>query len=181
MKKKFAIVSILEILLFIGGLAQATVNSNTVVVDNIEYYVQTDKSAYNLGENVEILFRLTNLTSEEQRFVSLFPIGDIVVKQGQNRVWKWSWDKVHSDGPIHLIFAPNETIELSGIWPQIDLHGSVDIEDHTQVSPGSYTISGFFQPTQTSTAVNVIIIPEPCSMILFSTGLLLYHCFNKRK
>jgi hypothetical protein len=180
MKKKFAIVSILGILLFVGGLARATVNSNSVVIDNMEYYVQTDKSTYNLGENVEILFRISNLSNEERRFVSLFPIWDIAVEQQQNRIWNRSWDKAHPDGPIHMTFAPNETKELSGIWPQIDLHGSVYIEDHTQVPPGSYTISGFFQPTQTSSAVNVIITPEPCSMILFSTGLLLYHRFKKK-
>ncbi len=36
------------------------VGSNFVVQDGIEYYMQTDKSVYDLGEDVEMSYRVTN-------------------------------------------------------------------------------------------------------------------------
>lgn len=43
--------------------------------------------------------------------------------------------KIHPMGPIFLTLQPDESIELNGTWSQIDLNGSVEIEDHTQVPP----------------------------------------------
>ncbi len=51
------------------------VNSNSIVEDDIEYYMQTDKDVYDLGENVEMLYRVTNLGSEDVSFT--FPNGPI--------------------------------------------------------------------------------------------------------
>ena len=42
------------------------VNSNSIIKDNIEYYIQTDKSVYKLGEKVEMLYRVTNKRGEER-------------------------------------------------------------------------------------------------------------------
>ena len=42
-------------------LAQTEVNSNSIINEGIEYYMQTDKKDYKLGENVEMLYRVTNL------------------------------------------------------------------------------------------------------------------------
>jgi hypothetical protein len=50
------------IVLSCAGMAGATlVNSNSIVQDDIEYYIQTNKAVYDLGENVEMLYRVTNL------------------------------------------------------------------------------------------------------------------------
>jgi hypothetical protein len=49
------------------------VNSNSIIQDGIEYYIQTDKFVYDLGENVEILYRVTNLRDEEWRVDGFFP------------------------------------------------------------------------------------------------------------
>jgi hypothetical protein len=37
-----------------------TLNSNRIIQDKIEYYIETNKSAYHVGENVEVAFRVTN-------------------------------------------------------------------------------------------------------------------------
>ena len=35
-------------------------NSNSFIKENIEYYIQTDKKDYKLGENVGMLYGVTN-------------------------------------------------------------------------------------------------------------------------
>ncbi len=66
--------------LALAGSAKATlINSNTVVEDEIEYYVQTDKSVYDLGEDVEILYRITNSGTEMWQVIAFTPPRDILV------------------------------------------------------------------------------------------------------
>lgn len=62
--------------LALAGCARATlVNSNSVVEDGVEYYIQTDKSVYDLGENVQILYRVTNV-SENPVDIGMVGAGD---------------------------------------------------------------------------------------------------------
>ena len=183
------IISTIGLVVLVLGAAQqamATLNSNSIVEDDIEYYIQTDKSVYDLGENVEIFYRVTNLRSEEWRFNYFFPIGDAIIaaKEGEvfNEIWHWSWDKPHSMGPVVFQLGPGESAELNGIWPQIDLNGSVEIEDHTQVPPGMYKTIGVFYPTDSRIAVDITIIPEPASAALLGIGLArLLTYYKKRK
>jgi hypothetical protein len=153
----------------------APVNWNAVEVDDIEYYIQTDKSVYNLGEDVEFLYRITNLSDEEWRIEGLHPIFDVIAeeKNGEsfNEIWNWSWDQIYPAGPAIFTLGPYESIELNEIWPQIDLNGSVEIEDHTQVPPGLFRIAGVCYPTDVSVPVDITIIPEPSSLAIFLTGL----------
>jgi len=163
-------------LCFCTSMARATlVNPNSIIQDGIEYYFQTDKSVYDLGENVEMLYRVTNLRDEEWRVDGFFPIMDITVeaREGEvfNEIWNWSWDKVHPMGPIVFQLEPGESAEISGVWPQIDLNGSVEIEDHTQVPPGIYRTIGVFYPTHSSIAVDITIIPEPSTFLLLAVGI----------
>ena len=162
-------------LCFCTSMARATlVNPNSIIQDGIEYYFQTDKSVYDLGENVEMLYRVTNLRDEEWRVDGFFPIMDITVaaREGEvfNEIWNWSWDKVHPMGPVVFRLQPGESAEISGIWPRIDLNGSVEIEDHTQVPLGIYRTIGVFYPTHSSIAVDVTIIPEPATSALLGMG-----------
>jgi hypothetical protein len=46
----------------------AEIVSNSMIVDDIEYYMQADDSIYDLSEDVEMLYRVTNLSSEEVTF-----------------------------------------------------------------------------------------------------------------
>jgi hypothetical protein len=166
--------------------ARATVvNWNSIEVNDVEYYVQTDKAVYDLAENVEIQYRVTNLRDEEWRFSYIPPIMDIIVEaedgENYNEIWHWSWDKTYPAGPVVFQLGPNESTEISGIWPQIDLNGSVEIEDHTQVPPGIYRCSGIFYPTHSRVAVNITVVPEPGSLTLFVAGLYIVHHFNKKR
>jgi hypothetical protein len=151
------------------------VNWNSIEVNDVEYYVQTDKAVYNLGEDVDFLYRVTNLRDEEWRIEWGFPIFDVIAeeKDGENfnEIWNWSWDKIHPMGPMVVTIGPQESIELNEVWPQIDLNGSLEIEDHTHVPPGLYRISGVCHPTDISIPVEISIIPEPSSLVIFLTGL----------
>ena len=175
MRTIISAIGLVILVLGIAPFAMATPDSNSIIKDDIEYYIQTDKSVYDLGENVEIFYRVTNLRSEEWRFNYSFPIGDAIVaaKEGEvfNEIWHWSWDKPHSMGP-YVVFqlGPGESAELNGIWPQIDLNWSVEIEDHTQVPPGMYKTIGVFYPTDSRIAVDITIIPEPASAALLGIG-----------
>jgi len=67
------------VVLALAGCANATlrttlVDSNSIVEYGIEYYIQTDKSVYNLGESVEMLYRVTNVTDGNVKIgCALFP------------------------------------------------------------------------------------------------------------
>ena len=91
--RKFSKKTIITILIVLctAAISEATlVNSNSIVQDGIEYYIQTDKAVYDLGENVEILYRVTNLSDEAVMFVfayqqqCFFEIWD-----DETRIWGW--------------------------------------------------------------------------------------------
>jgi|GEM_PF-1925087 len=182
--------------LVLVGCAKATlVDSNSIVRDGIEYYIQTNKSVYNLGENVEILYRITNLADEEWWVRGLAPVQDIVVaaKEGEdfNEIWKWGWYNVPIAGPGVLSLQPNESAEISDIWPQIDWMETWELEDDAQVPPGTYRITGVLdgyrawpEPPMgihTSVSVDITIIPEPSSLVLFVVGLAVLNSVNRRR
>ena len=176
-KMKVRTIGVVTIILVLGiaHFATALINSNSIIGDGIEYYIQTDKFSYQLGENVEMLYRVTNLRDEEWRIEWFFPIFDVIAeeKDGENfnEIWNWSWDKIHPTGPIVFTLGPQESTELNGIWPQIDLNNSVEIENHTQVPPGLYRISGVCYPTDVGIPVDITIVPEPTSLVMFMACL----------
>jgi hypothetical protein len=61
--KKLACVYISILLMTVSAKA-TLVDSNSIVEDGIEYYIQTDKAVYDLGGNVEILYRVTNVSTD---------------------------------------------------------------------------------------------------------------------
>jgi len=163
---------------FYSEPAASAVNSNSFVKHGIEYYIETDNSVYDLGEDVKALYSVANLRDEEWRITGLFPLMDIIVeaKEGVNfnRIWRWSWDKPHHMGPRTFRLGPYESTELNEIWPQLNL------ENHTQVPPGTYRISGVCYPADSSVSVNITIIPEPATLLLVGIPALALN-YSKRK
>ncbi len=173
--------------LVLAGCARANlVDSNTIVEDGIEYYIQTDKALYNLDEDVEMLFRITNLRTEMWQVTAFPPLRDILVaaRKGQdfNEIWRLSWFGNYPPGPRVLRLQPGESSEISVIWPQIDAQGTKDPIDDISVAPGIYRIRGILYPTDISVAVDITIVPEPSSALLFMSGLpILNYIRRKRK
>ena len=177
MKKRILLSLAAFLILGFGVRAKATLitNSNSIIQDNIEYYMQTDKSVYNLGEEVEMLYRVTNLGEEEWGSYHARVGVDFTVeaREGENfnEIWYWSWDKFFPDDLIVFTLPPGESMEFNGTWPQINLNGSGEPEDHTQVPAGAYRTSGHLAPYhQTALAVDITIIPEPCTLLLLGLG-----------
>ena len=183
------------VILAIVGCAKANlVDSNSVVEDGIEYYIQTNKSVYDLGEDVELLYRITNLTDENRKLGGLSPVWDITVsEQNADDFYPlWSWSLHHPSeppGPAFLYLDPHESLEITEIWPQIDDNLTRDPGDDTQVPPGIYKVTGVLNPplidvnpSAIDVAVDIRIVPEPTSLPLFAAGLpIVYYISRKRR
>jgi hypothetical protein len=169
---------------FITASAKATlVDSNSIVDLGIEYYIQTDKPVYCLGENVEMLFRVTNLRDEEVLIgCSRTPEFNLLVQKDVETIWMkvygWYW---HSPG---ITLSPGESKELAHSWDMKD-------KDGFAVDPGTYTTVGLMynelwndvnhgEPTISKVGIPITIIPEPGSLLLFVTSLTIL-LFSKRK
>ena len=181
--KKIAFAGLVILALVIPAKA-TLVNSNSVFQDGIEYYIQTNKSVYDLGEDVEILYRITNLGDEELYVQGLGSVQDFVVAQEEGQdfkeIWMWGTFNVPIPGPTVLSLQPNESAELSDIWPQLDWMEPWDLEDDVQVPPGRYRISGVVNRVE-MVNVDINIIPEPSSLILFVVGLPIANYINRRR
>ena len=143
-----------------GRSHKGRVNSNSKVVDGIEYYIQTDKAVYNLGENVEMLYRVTNLGDEEVTFgFPGSPEWNFWVERDGENIWTavegWWW--IGSG----FTLAPSEYKEYPYLW---DMR---DHENNLLVNVGGYSVIGgldgaateFYDFTRIS--VGIKIVPEP--------------------
>ena len=174
------------VVLAIAGCAKANlVNSNSIIEEGIEYYVQTDRAVYNLGEDVETLYRVTNLRDETWSVTAFIPVMVIIVEEREGESFNEIWPCEQYPlalVPFHL--EPNGYADISVIWPQIDTMGTWEIEDDTQVSPGIYRISGSFHSrsaVDSTVAVDITIIPEPCSLTLSGAGFVVLILLRKRR
>ncbi|MHC4642200.1 MAG: right-handed parallel beta-helix repeat-containing protein [Planctomycetota bacterium] len=113
-------------------------NANSVVQDDIEYYIQTDKAVYDVGENVEMLYRVTNVGEEYVDFIFTYgPIDNtcdwMVDKEGLR-----IWDNLGRG--IYFVFTsfnlgPSQSYEYTHTWDMTD-------NDGDYVSLGNYTVTG---------------------------------------
>jgi hypothetical protein len=184
-KMKYAVIIIGCAVLVLGitPIAMAVPNSNSIVQYGIEYYIQTDKPTYDLGENVEMLFRITNLTDANVTIVcSKSPWSNFYVQEGGETIWM----KVHGFygdmPPVHL--SVGESVEIPHIWDMID-----DMDN--LVEPGIYDVVGvmYNQPwnyyvnngeyVPTEVAVPITIVPEPSSLAILLGGMIYFT--RKRK
>jgi hypothetical protein len=181
---------------FIIASAKATiVNSNFIVQDGIEYYIQTDKAVYYLGENVEILYRLTNLTDNPVSIgeVLLFgPYYDVIITDnGDNKVWRYllTLPPPPVVMPYFKMFdlEPYESKEFQTAWGLTNDNGTSDQTDDSHVDPGIYKITGELFLTfpyldkKVPVTLDIEIIPEPCSLSLLAAGLMAVFSYRKRK
>jgi hypothetical protein len=197
MKTKIkCIFSVLFLILGMPLVARATlVDSNSIIRDGIEYYIQTDKSVYDLGEDVEILFRITNLRDEQWDVIALGPVKDISIvgktDEISYEIWRWSWLNPPPPGPMVLRLEAGESKEFHKTWAQIDAKGTWDLGDDTPVPPGTYWISGIVQghggydpPKRIDeiVSINITIVPEPSAVAFFGFSLsILFHLRERPK
>ncbi len=167
--------------------AQATlVDSNSIIQDGIEYYFQTDKSIYDLGENVEMLYRVTNLGDEYIQFhfgnslMHDFGVTDISTMQ---EIWRLTYVDTSWAAriPDSFILQPGQSQEFNRIWNQTTDSGTTDLSDDIPIGTGNYEVTGMLfygythdgryeGPYYVPVSVQIDIIPEPATVVLLAAG-----------
>lgn len=168
----FAIVAIF-CLSSIAWASIVPVNSNSKVLDGIEYYIQTDKFTYQLGENVEMLFKVTNLNDYSVTFhIPFMPEYDFWVQKDGVEIW--------SKGNGFLPVAGQFTLEQYESWicPGLNTPYLWNMRDSANnlVGLGTYNVIGgiaiISEPhIDTTVSVPIQIVPEPSTIFLLITGL----------
>ena len=175
---KNAIITIVLVLSLAGYTSATLSNPNSVVVDDIAYYMQTDKSVYNLGEDVEMLYRVTNLTENPVDIgmvlkceygwthFSVTDNYDTDIWQHYRSIPPCDWEMFHLD--------PYESKQLQIAWDMVSDNGTYYHDDDYLVSPGSYTVTGQLELDggyeSVPVSVQIEIIPEPATILLFGLG-----------
>jgi len=177
----FAAVAVL-MMLAVATVTKANavpVNSNSIVKDGIEYYIQTDKAVYNLGQDVEMLYRVTNLGTQDLMFEFAYQQqNSFETSEAQARMW--GWPKLVNPAFSSFDLRPGEFKEFLIDWDMInDNTGAL-------VFPGNFDVTGALKyfpghDRYVPVSVQVEIIPEPTSLLLLGMGLagLLTHKWNK--
>jgi len=164
--------------------ARATVvNWNSIEVNDVEYYVQTDKSTYLLGEDVEMLYRITNLGQESITYtVSWSPIWNFWAETGGQCIWTGMYSKLAI--VTSLTIGAGESVE----FPEFNPHFTWDLRDDADdlIQPGEYDVIGGIDHSEnyydfTKVSVQIEVIPEPASVFFLSIGLPFLRFFLKRK
>jgi len=150
----------------------AGVNSNAIISDDIEYYIQTDKSVYDLGENVEMLYKVTNLGTEDVTFYFFrSPIWNFWAEKEGERIWAAIdlWSGVNT----RLTFTPGE-FRIFPI-PNPPFIWDMRNDENNLVGLGNYDIIGGLygggEDDYTKVAVPIEIVPEPATILLLAIGV----------
>ncbi len=175
MKKVISAISLMVLVFGVTPIAMATINSNSIIEDGIEYYVQTNKSTYDLGEDVEMLYRVTNLRSEDVTFYfGGSPAWNFwVEKDGENI---WSAVEGWYAKPTMFTLAPGEYKEFPDFDPPY-IWDMRDSEDNL-INVGEYDVIGGLdggapEPDYDSmVSVPIVVVPEPSSLALLLGGII---------
>ena len=136
---------IILIILFTSANAQY-MNENTIVSGSMEYYMATDDTTYTQGENVQMLYRITNLGQNPQMFYyySSQEYDFFVETMDFETIWIWSYGYCFFDVMWERTILPGNSIERYREWDMTD-------NNNFSVAPGTYRVIG--------TSVNYM--PEP--------------------
>ena len=146
-----------------GSGYSALGNSNSVVIDEIEYYIETDKSVYQVGEDVEMLFRVTNL-SDQNKSVTCYRLSyyNQMVRQNDQMIWVQFNGYLTTIADIDL--EPKEVLVHNYTWNMIDYNNNL-------ISPGMYDVVGImYSYPVIEVSVPIQVVPEPVTLVLLLAG-----------
>jgi hypothetical protein len=122
------------------------VNSNCIVKDGVEYYMQADKSVYHLGENVAMLYRVTNLSDKVVRFCFRDQV-QYYFEVTQNGDLIWLMPKVGLAAFSSFVLGSNDSNEYTENWSMVNENGTPWLlDDDFPADAGTYDIVGSLHP-----------------------------------
>lgn len=154
------------------------VNSNSIIKDNIEYYMQTDESVYHLGDTVEMFYSATNLGPAEVTigWVAADPLAHYTfeVRRCGVQIWRYNYlSTVFGFEPFTL--GPYESRSFQTTWNLMYNNGTPwNLDDDFPVSPGTYAAIGQLDlvpsPKCNRVPVSVClqVVPEPATIFLLA-------------
>jgi len=139
-------------------------NAATIVGNGVEYYLETDKSSYSLGESVQIRYRITNKTDEVKELGSVpnceYCVQQFHIKSSGKEVWR-SCRVIPPCGMKMFRLNPNESWEYSDIaWNMVNDNGTLEPDDDFPISPGVYTLTGKLWSFEDHSRVPVSVLIE---------------------
>ncbi len=179
MKTIISAVTVAVLVFGIAPIAMSAPNSNSIIVDDIEFYTQTDKALYELGENVEMLYRVTNLREEDVTFGPLpMPEWNFWVEKDGEYIWKAV--NVYWGMETEFTLSPGESKEFPAlnhpyVWNMRDEENNLVTVGNYSVIGGLYHGLGYYDYTKVG--IPIEIVPEPATFFLLALGgLLLKRC-----
>jgi len=145
-------------------------NSNSIVIEDIEYYFLTDKSVYNLVENVNMTYRVTNLRDQNVTFrFSTTLQRNFWIDKNEINVWR-AYDGGFTI-PTEFTLAPGDNKTFTCIWDMKNKQGElVDVGNYIATG-GLHSFTGSYDFTRVS--VDIVVVPEPATILLLAMGTLL--------
>jgi len=117
---------------------ESILNINSIIKDNIKYYVQTDKKIYSFGEEVEMMYKVTNLRDENVNFgFSSSKQYHFKVKTDHQIVWEMEMDGIPEQVPSYFTLQPNESKEFNEVWGLVK-----DLKYEIPIVIGNYQVIG---------------------------------------
>ena len=128
------------------GCAQTPIqNSTTAEKNGIEYYLETDKSSYQLGENINILFRVTNKTDEVKDLGTVYNceycMRQLTITLDGKEIWR-TCRIPPACGQKEFRLNPNESWEYTEAWNMINDNGTLEPGDDFPIGKGKYKVTG---------------------------------------
>jgi hypothetical protein len=165
------------------AIAQAIVNSNSIVLDDIQYSIQTDKSTYSFAETVLMSYSVTNLSSQNVTFTfSGVPGWHFWAQKDGIEIW----DEPQTRRPMltELTLAPGESYLCPDwgsplVWNLHDKTGDTVGVGAYEIIGGLYDGSSYYDYTKVS--VPIEIVPEPATISFLLVALPLFRSLSQRK
>ena len=193
--KKLVCVAIVGLAVLPGAReARATLVDANAVEEGLEYYIRIDKGVYDLGEPIEILCRVTNVSEEILNVAELgiYSISlELTRPEGDTLFATYfgpPFPPMPPGLPDIISLNPGEYIET--LWPITSDRWGTDGEwvEEPFSTVGQYSISSKYltfiliggPSSLVSGPLDFEIIPEPSSLILFVVGLPLANYIKRR-
>lgn len=151
------ILSIVILLAFITNSIQAQ-NSYSKVVNGLKFYVQTDKSEYTAGQEVKMIYKITNMTTQPITYtLPQSPVWNFWVKKDDAIVWQ----SVEMAAAVmtKLTIKPGETKTFPEntpvIWNMQDKNGAAIGSDKYEVIASLQGAQGKFDFSKVSVTITV--------------------------